>query len=113
MNPISRNTLATVTGNIAGPLFGIPSLTVLVLAAINEIRASLTPGDVTANPDALLTTLQTLNALNSNFIVLATLGFLLACGCWLLAKALPHHPAPARQANPTVGPAGLTVSLRG
>jgi hypothetical protein len=116
MNSPTLQALASVC-TFSGTVVGMPSLSVLLLYAINELRTPLRSGgpttaDVAANPDALLAVLQTLTAFSHNFVMLATLGFMIACGCWVIGKELNHISTFARNASQPV-PHPLSVSIRG
>ncbi len=106
MNPIPLSSLATAF-NVTGTLIGIPSLAVLLLYAINDIRLRLSTkpsatnfGD---NPDALLSVLKimtdavsTLSRLAgavgqflfNGLAIVAAVGLLLAIALWLTSKGL-------------------------
>ncbi len=106
MNPVSIQTLASVF-SFAGTIIGIPSLTVLLLYAINEIRHRLSVAPTSTNfgdnPDAILLTLKVMtDALGAlaNFVgsvgqtlftgvaLIAGAGLLLAIALWLTSRGL-------------------------
>lgn len=106
MNPVSIQPLASVF-SFASTIIGIPSLAVLLLYAINEIRhrlsAAPTSPNFGENPDALLLTLKAMtNALGTfaNFVgsvgqslfnglaLIAGAGLLLAIALWLTSRGL-------------------------
>lgn len=114
MNPISLSSLATAF-NIAGTLIGIPSLAVLLLYAINEIRMKLSSAPSASsfgdNPDALLAVLrvmtETIGALSrfagaigqflfNGLAIVAGVGLLLAIALWLTSKGLQANANWAR-----------------
>ncbi|MGC3956689.1 MAG: hypothetical protein QM813_01610 [Verrucomicrobiota bacterium] len=99
MNPISIQSLASVF-SFVGTIIGIPSLTVLLLYAINEIRNHMSTATTSTNfgenPDAILLTLKVVtNTLSGLANFIGNVGQLLfngiaivAGGCLLLAIAL-------------------------
>lgn len=114
MNPLSLTSLAT-TFNVAGSLLGIPSLAVLLLYAINEIRSRLTAAPPAThlgdNPDALLYVLKALTEtvaalsrftgalgqfLFNGLALIAGVGLLLAIALWLTSKGLQTNANWAR-----------------
>ena len=114
MNPISLTSLAT-TFNVAGTLIGIPSLVVLLLYAINEIRSRLSAAPTATNfgdnPDALLSVLQIMTEavsalsrftgalgqfLFNGLTLIAGVGLLLAVALWLTSKGLQTNANWAR-----------------
>lgn len=114
MNPIPLTSLAT-TFNVAGSLIGIPSLAVLLLYAINEIRSRLSAAPTATNfgdnPDALLYVLkamtETVSALSrftgalgqflfNGLALIAGVGLLLAIALWLTSKGLQANANWAR-----------------
>lgn len=102
----------------SGTVIGVSSLSVLLLYAINELRTPIRAvapptGDLAANPDALLTALQTLTAWNQNFVTLATLAFLIACGCWVIGKELSYISAFERNPSQPDPHLCLSLSIRG
>jgi hypothetical protein len=102
----------------SGTVIGVPSLSVLLLYAINELRTPIRAvapptGDLAANPDALRTALQTLAAWNYNFVTLATLGFLIACGCWVIGKELSCISTFERNPSQPDPHLCLSMSIRG
>lgn len=101
----------------SGTMIGVPSLSVLLLHAINEIRGPLhlAPAgiDLDASPDVILALLHSLTVFSQNHAGLALLGFLLACGCWLLSKELKVSQTQSRQLASAVPHPCLSVSIRG
>jgi len=98
---------------LAGTLLGVPSLTVLLLYAINEIRNGISPASISselaANPDAVTTALNLLTAtLGHHLIIAATSGLILAGLCWIIGRGFQF-----RTSSGTVSHPGLTVSIRG
>ncbi len=106
MNPISLQSLASVF-SFVGTIIGIPSLTVLLLYAINEIRQRLSAAPTSANfgenPDAILLTLKAVtNALSAlanlvgsvgqflfnGIALVAGIGLVLAIALWLTGRGL-------------------------
>lgn len=114
MNPIPLPSLAAAF-NVAGSLIGIPSLAVLLLYAINEIRSHLSAAPTATNfgdnPDALLSVLkamtETVGALSrftgalgqflfNGLAMIAGVGLLLAIALWLTGKGLQANANWAR-----------------
>lgn len=114
MNPLSIQSLASVF-SLVGTIVGIPSLTVLLLYAINEIRHRLSAAPTSTNfgenPDAILLTLQAVtNTLSTlaNFIghvgqflfngiaLVASVGLVLAIALWLTGRGLQTNTNWAR-----------------
>lgn len=114
MNPIPLSSLATAF-HVTGTLIGIPSLAVLLLYAINEIRIRLSSTPSITNfgdhPDALLSVLrvmtETVSALSrfagaigqflfNGLAMAAGVGLLLAIAMWLTSKGLQANENWAR-----------------
>lgn len=129
MNPISLSSLAAAF-NATATLIGIPSLAVLLLYAINEIRMRLSsaPSATTFgdNPDALLTVLkvmtETVGALGrfagaigqflfNGLAIIAGVGLLLAIALWLTSKGLQANASWARLSAFALLLLGLLPSL--
>lgn len=89
MNPAA---LATAV-NGAGSLIGIPSLTILLLHAINEIRnhakLATAPAESGANSDALTMVLRMASdLLGDHLLLILGVAVLFAAACWLLGREL-------------------------
>jgi hypothetical protein len=109
--------LAT-TVNGAGSLIGIPSLTILLLHAINEIRthANLAPAptDPDTNPDALTVVLQMAsNVLGDHLLLILSVSVLFAAACWLLGRELKMIRVNSFNSRQPISHPCLSVSIRG
>jgi hypothetical protein len=114
MNFVSINAVA-IAFKVVGALIGLPSLAVLVLYAINEIRSRMTaaPGKTNFgdNPDGLLLLLKGMTEsigalarlagslsqfLFNSLAVVAVFGLVLALALWFTSRGLQVHATWAR-----------------
>lgn len=116
MNRVPLSTLAVVF-DFTGAITGIPSLTVLLLSAINEIRnsanASPQSADLNAASNSIQASLGIITAHNHSLIIWATTGFIVACGCWLIARELKVINFHSNNSRRSVSNPHLTASIRG
>jgi hypothetical protein len=110
MNFISINSVA-ITFKVVSALIGLPSLAVLVLYAINEIRSRLSPVshslEVGKNPDAILLMLKLIadsvgllgrlgEFLFHALAIIAVFGLMLSLALWFTSRGLQVHANWAR-----------------